>query len=71
MQNKTVSLPPVRVEPKLLDRLQEIADRSPASMSAHVRQAVIEYVERLQPTTSPVPLPETGGNGAATGSGDD
>lgn len=46
--SKTVQIPPIRVEPELKDELQAIADRSLAPLSAHVRQAVVEYVARMQ-----------------------
>ena len=48
--SKTVTLPPVRIEPEHRDALEQIADemRPQASVSALVRQAVIEYVRRHQ-----------------------
>lgn len=45
---KTETLPAVRIEPELREQLERIArDTQPeASVSAHVRQAVVEYVDR-------------------------
>lgn len=43
---KTVSLPPVRVEPELRDELQQISDEIGVSVYALTRQAVAEYVAR-------------------------
>ena len=43
---KTVSLPPVRVEPELLDRLQQIADELDLSVYELTRQAVAELIRR-------------------------
>lgn len=43
---KTVSLPPVRVEPELKDALQRIGDVTGVSVYELTRQAVAEYVAR-------------------------
>lgn len=43
---KTVSLPPVRVEPELKDALQRIGDETGVSLYELTRQAVAEYVAR-------------------------
>lgn len=45
---KTEQIPPIRVEPELRDELQAIADQSLAPLSAHVRQAIVEYVARMK-----------------------
>lgn len=47
---KTVTLPPVRIEPEYRAALDEIAGRMrpQASMSALVRLAVVEYIARKQ-----------------------
>lgn len=49
--SKTVSLPPVRVEPEMRDALQQIADRDGVSLYASTRLAVSEYIARHEPTT--------------------
>ena len=48
--SKTVSLPPVRIEPEYKDALDHIAGRMrpQASVSALVRLAVVEYIARKQ-----------------------
>ena len=43
---KTVSLPPVRVEPKLLDEMQQISGETGESVYELTRQAVAEFVRR-------------------------
>lgn len=43
---KTVSLPPVRVEPELRDALQQISDVSGVSVYELTRQAAAEFVAR-------------------------
>ena len=43
---KTVSLPPVRVEPELKDALQRIGDETGVSVYELTRQAVAEFVGR-------------------------
>lgn len=43
---KTVSLPPVRVEPEMLDEMTQIAEQSGVSVYELTRQAVAEYVRR-------------------------
>lgn len=43
---KTVSLPPVRVEPELKDALQRIGDETGVSLYELTRQAVAEFVVR-------------------------
>ena len=47
---KTVTLPPVRIEPEYRDALDQIAERMrpQASVSALVRLAVVEYIARKQ-----------------------
>lgn len=47
---KTVTLPPVRIEPEYRDALDQIAGRMrpQASVSALVRLAVVEYIARKQ-----------------------
>jgi predicted transcriptional regulator len=48
--SKTVSLPPVRIEPEYKDALEHIAGRMrpQASVSSLVRLAVVEYIARKQ-----------------------
>lgn len=57
MSQKTVSLPAVRIEPQYRDALETIAhERRPqTSVSALVRQAVIEYLEANIPQAKPGP----------------
>lgn len=45
---KTVSLPPVRVEPEMRDALAKIAEETGASMYELTRTAVAEFIYRHQ-----------------------
>lgn len=59
MPQKTVSLPAVRIEPEHRDALENLAQRlyPRVPLSAHVRQAVIEYVLRNAPPPQAHPGP--------------
>jgi hypothetical protein len=51
--SKTVSLPPVRIEPEHQAALERIASemQPPVTVSALVRQSVVEYIGRHQVKT--------------------
>ena len=48
---KTVSLPPVRVEPEMRDALVEIAEAEQTSLYILIRQGMAEYIRRHQVKT--------------------
>lgn len=48
---KTVSLPPVRVEPEMKQALQHISDQTGISVYELTRQAVAEYITRQRAMT--------------------
>lgn len=48
MAAKTVSLPPVRVEPEMRDALAEIAEAEGVSMYVLTRQAVASFIYRYR-----------------------